>query len=40
MQSIITKFKDDNLCVEQNTEKELIINCLHNNAIHDYKMIK
>ena len=38
IQSIITKFKDDNLYVEQNTENELIINCLNNN--HDYKMIQ
>ena len=34
----ISKFKDDNLSVEQSTEKELIINCLNNN--HDYKMIQ
>ncbi len=38
IQSIITKFKDDKLYVEQNTENELIINCLNNN--HDYKMIQ
>jgi hypothetical protein len=38
IQSIITKFKDDNLFVEKNTESELIINCLNNN--HDSKMIQ
>ena len=38
IQSPITKFKDDNLYVDQNTENELIINCLNNN--HDYKMIQ
>ena len=37
IQFTINKFKDENLYVEQNTEKELIINCLANN--HDYKMI-
>ena len=28
IQFTINKFKDDDLYVEQNTEKELIINCL------------
>ena len=34
IQFTINKFKDYNLCVEQSTETELIINCLINN--HDY----